>query len=46
MCKADGFHWIKCFIYGAHWNSDGRKSPEDLPDTHLPVDQYGLLKVK
>ena len=30
---------------GMHWNSDGRKSPGDLPDILLPVDQYELLKV-
>ena len=44
--KTDGFNWSNGYICGAHWNSDGRKSPEDLPDIALPVDQYELTTVK
>ena len=44
--KTDGFNWSKGQICGAHWSSGGRKSPQDLPDIPLPIEQYELLKVK
>ena len=43
--KTDGFNWREGYICGAHWNSEGWKSPEDIPDILLPVDQCELLKV-